>query len=72
MTDFETWEEQRLWDTLASGVKHIMDHGDFGKLTPEASMMTPIQNELEKRGYTEEAIQRKVAEILGVKVPENA
>ena len=61
-----------MWETLANGVKHIMDHGDFGRLTPEASMMRPIQDELERRGYTEGAIQKRIAEILGVRIPENA
>lgn len=65
--------EEELLKMLADGVKAILDHGDFGKASPQGAMVQPIQNELLfNRGWSEANLNKKIAELLEIEVPEGA
>ena len=57
---FDERTDEQLFDMLFAGVKDVMEHGDFGKLTAAAAARFEIQDELQKRGMSQREITTKV------------
>lgn len=59
--------EEELWKALEQGVKAVLEHGDFGEVSPAGAARFEVKEELLNRGYSEDEINKKVYEMINGK-----